>query len=155
MPMKMSVTLELELDALPFPQPLPLADLQAEYAMKQRALDVLLESNSFVNVARALAAEWIIADGGVSLAQALAQNVSPRDAHLMLSAFNANQDTLAAWIVEKYVRRGSVDDLMKSVASRLRFGRIEVTHARIHDDVGVLEAPGAVAGADWRAAQKR
>jgi hypothetical protein len=132
-----------------------LADLQAEFAMKQRALDVLLDSNSFVNVARALAAEWIISDGGVSLAQALAQNVAPRDAHLMLSAFNADQDTLAAWIVEKYVRRGSVDDLMKSVASRLRFGRIEVTHARIDDDARIHEAPSAVAGADWRASSHR
>lgn len=153
--MKMSVTLEFEVEALPFPPTLPLPDLQTEFAMKQRALEVLINSNSFVDVARALLAEWIIADSGVALAQALAQNVSPRDLHLTLAAVNADQSKLVAWISEKYVQRGSVDDLMKSVASRVRFGRIEVANARIDDDARIHEAPGAAAGKDRRVTSAR
>lgn len=148
--MKLSFTIELEIEAHPFPEPLPLPDLLAEFMMKQKALNSLLDSSSFLAIVRSMVAQWVIQDGGVELAQALANRVSPRDSHLMLAAMNQREETLAAWIVEKYIQRGSVDDLMKDVTSRLRFGAIEVAHARIDHHDQSAESAGAAAGSAFR-----
>lgn len=148
--MKLSFTIELDLEAHPFPEPLPLPDLMAEFMMRQKALDSLLNSSSFPAVVRSMVAQWVIEDGGVALAQALANRVSPRDSHLMLAAMNQRQESLVSWIVEKYIRRGSVDDLMKDVTSRLRFGAIEVTHASIDHHDQSAESSGALAGTAFR-----
>ncbi len=129
--MELTLTLKIPLNALPFPVPLPLASLVQETEQLQRALDLLIGSPSFHKVARSLFAEWIIEDGGVQLAQAVSNRVTPRDGHILLAAIDQSEQAFAAMIIERYIRQGSTDSLIRKVTSRLHFGTPEITDAQL------------------------
>lgn len=129
--MELTLTLKIPLTALPFPVPLPLASLVEETALLQRALDLLVKSNNFPKVSRALLAEWIIEDGGVQLAQAISNRVAPRDGHILLGAYDGNDIGFANVVIEQYIRQGSTNTLIRKLVSRLQFGTPEITHAEL------------------------